>query len=165
MLSAYYTLSWSRRMFEDFYFDWYPDRNDNRHKFTLPTQWRPSRKYEIYSSWNYHSGNRMSVATQFLPGIYYSESIIGKTQGFVFEEPNGIKMPDYHRLDIGVNIHKKSKNSNDVIWNISLYNVYCRLNPLYAYVDSEVVNGQYRFFGRSVGIIPIVPSFSYTRKF
>ncbi len=164
-INVYYTLSWSERFFEDIWPDWYRDRNDNRHKFTLTTQWRPSWKYEIYSSWNYHSGNRMSVATQFLPGIYYSDSISGRTQGFVFEEPNGIKMPDYHRLDIGVNIHKKSKNSDDVIWNISVYNVYCRLNPLYAYVHSEVMNGQYRFFGRSVGIIPIVPSFSYTRKF
>lgn len=164
-INVYYTLSWSERFFEDIWPDWYRDRNDNRHKFTLTTQWRPNRKYEIYSSWNYHSGNRMSVATQFLPGIYYSDSVIGSTQGFVFEEPNGIKMPDYHRLDVGVNIHKKSNNSDDVIWNISVYNVYCRLNPLYAYVDSEVMNGQYRFFGRSVGIIPIVPSFSYTRKF
>lgn len=31
-LTAYYTLSWSQRLFEEFYPCWYRDRNDNRHK-------------------------------------------------------------------------------------------------------------------------------------
>ena len=71
-------------------------------------------------------------------------------------------MPAYHRLDAGFNFKKTTKRGNESIWNLSVYNAYCRMNPIWAAVD---YNGQGKFLGKAYGIIPIIPSFSYTLRF
>ena len=174
-LNAFYTLSWSQRLFEDIWPGWYPDRNDNRHKITLMANWKHSDKYEFYLAWNYHSGNHMTVPSQFVPLVYYDTD---KYSGLnLFEAPNNVSLPDYHRLDAGVNIHTRTRKGREAIWNISVYNVYCRINPLFATIrESNPSRDIYSidiphpvrvasFIGSGVGIIPILPSFSYTCKF
>lgn len=153
--NVYYTLSWSQRKFDDFYEGWYRDRNDNRHKLTLMAKHKFSRRFEIYGAWNWHSGNRVTIATHETPdGLD------------VYTEPNNIKLPDYHRLDVGMNFSKITKRGNTAVWNLSLYNAYCRANPITAYEDFKYVNGEkMAIFGSALGIIPIIPTFSYTLKF
>ena len=66
--------------------------------------------------------------------------------------------------------------SCESIWNLSLYNAYCRMNPFVAMVALEyddIYNENWNDFspvkytpkGYVYGIIPIVPTFSYTLKF
>lgn len=164
-LEAYYTLSWSQRFFPDFYPTWYKDRNDNRHKITLVASRRFGKRFEMFASWNYHSGGWMTAKSQ---AIWNGE--IGDNPEMFYTYPNNLQIPDYHRLDIGFNFHKTTKRGNESIWNLSLYNVYCRLNPLFSevkkYYDFTEDNmiGLY-YVGASYGVIPIIPSFSYTLKF
>ena len=164
-ITAYYTLSWSQRLFEDFYPFWYKDRNDNRHKITLTATRRLGKKCEVYGSWNYHSGGWMTSQSQ---AIWEGE--IGKWPETFYSYPNNIQIPDYHRLDVGFNFHKTTKRGNESIWNLSLYNAYCRINPIMSYVaesydfTEENLSG-FNFVGEAMGIIPIIPSFSYTLKF
>ena len=163
MLNAFYTLSWNERFFEQIYSGWYRDRNDNRHKLTLQASWRVNKKWELYSAWNYHSGNRMTLPTQYLQGVYTDSSRFSDSfsHQWVYEMPNNVKLPDYHRLDLGANIHGRTKRGNDYVWNISIYNVYCRINPVYATVVRKVDPVYVAFKGRNVGMFPILPSFSY----
>lgn len=158
-----YTLSWSERFFPEFSDSWYRDRNDNRHKFNITATHRFSERFEIYGGWVYHSGNRMTVSSQ---GKY--QGTINRPDGTIFHYydrvytgPNNIKMPDYHRLDVGMNFIKKRSDGKVRTWNFSAYNAYCRLNTVYA--DVQVEDGEYK--GTSYGIIPIIPTFSYTLKF
>ena len=81
-----------------------------------------------------------------------------------------MKVPAYHRLDIGFNFHKTTRRGNESIWNLSLYNAYCRMNPLasqvekyYDFTEDNIIGLTYH--GVGYGIIPIIPSFSYTLKF
>ena len=172
-LNAFYTLSWNDRLFEDIWPTWYRDRNDNRHKITLQANWRINKKWELYSAWNYHSGNRMTVPTHYIQGMYYGTQDYQLRSMWVYEEPNNVKIPDYHRLDIGANIHGKTKRGHEYIWNISIYNVYCRINPIYASAERRGVKrddptfdpGYVSFVGKGYGIVPIVPTFNYTIKF
>ena len=171
-LNAFYTLSWNERFFEDFWQDWYPDRNDNRHKLTFQANWRINGKYELYSAWNYHSGNRMTVPTQVLPQVYTNDVwLIDNEQTipiskWLYEEPNNLKLPDYHRLDIGMNIHRKTRHGREAVWNISVYNVYCRINPIYATFSYDSTKPEeVKLEGVSHGFIPIIPTFSYTLRF
>ena len=164
-VEAYYTLSWSQRLFPDFYPDWYMDRNDNRHKLTLTATRRFGKRFEMYASWNYHSGGWMTCESH---GIWDGE-LGGDVETF-YSVPNNTKVPDYHRLDIGFNFHKTTKRGNESIWNLSLYNAYCRMNPLasqvekyYDFTEANIVGLTY--YGAGYGIIPIIPSFSYTLKF
>ena len=153
--NVYYTLSWSQRNFDDFYRGWYRDRNDNRHKITLMAKHKFTKRFELYGAWNYHSGNRMTLPSHKTPdGVA------------IYLEPNNVKLPDYHRLDLGMNFVKNTKRGNTGIWNLSLYNAYCRINPIMAMEDYESVGGKIvAYYASGTGIIPIIPTFSYTLKF
>lgn len=170
--AAYYTLSKTERLFEDLYFTWYPDRNDNRHKINLSVNWHPNDKFELYAMWNYHSGNHMTVASHVLvdkqewtyvdfetqePVIAYYDKI----EDF-YSHPNNLQLPDYHRLDVGFNFHRKTRRGNDATWNISVYNAYCRMNPILATVDR---NDKHELKEFTYGIVPIIPSLGYTLNF
>ncbi len=164
--AAYYTLMWNQRKFDDFYKDWFRDRNDNRHKLTLMFKYKITKRFEVYSAWNYRSGSRMTVES------HYESAPDMPDQGYVIEypvysEPNNLQLPDYHRLDLGLNFHKTTKRGNHSIWNLSIYNVYCRTNIIYAYVSPEYDNkGKViGYIGEGLGLIPIIPTFSYTLKF
>lgn len=163
-LNLFYTLSWSWRKFDDIYTEWYLDRNDNRHKITLMGTHRFSEKFELYAAWNYHTGNRITMPTQYIPG----ENGDGE---YIYEQPNNVALPAYHRLDIGMNFHLKTRRGNESIWNLSIYNVYSRINPMFAYLqkentytpDGDLSNEHFVAYG--YGLIPILPTISYTFRF
>ena len=50
-MTAYSTLSWSRRKFDAVWHDWYPHRYDNRHKLTLTGSWKIGKSVDLYASW------------------------------------------------------------------------------------------------------------------
>ena len=100
----------------------------------------------------------MTVASQYLPAEEGAW-----TGQFLYESPNNAKMPDYHRLDVGFNFYRETKRGNMGVWNLSVYNAYCRINPLYASVVKD--KSKLKFEGLGIGIIPIVPTFSYTFRF
>lgn len=158
-----YTLSWSERFFPEFSERWFPDRNDNRHKLNITATHKFSKRFEIYGAWVYHSGNRMTVGMQgkyIGSGIEQGKGVLHYYDP-VYTGPNNIKMPDYHRLDAGMNFIKVRADGKIRTWNLSIYNVYCRINTVYASVD--IVDGEYK--GVSYGFIPIIPTFSYTLDF
>ena len=158
-LSAFYTLSWNERFFEDIYPKWYPDRNDHRHKITLMANHRFSKGFEIYAAWNWQSGRRFTASSHVVSHVYDDGSV---SYDFYNTSPNNLKMPPYHRLDIGMNFRKKTSKGNENVWNISVYNAYCRMNPIMAMVE-EKKDGT--FEGVGIAVIPIIPSFSYTYRF
>ena len=153
-LTAYYTLSWSQRKFDGIWPEWYSHRYDNRHKITLIGGWKLSRTVELYASWNYHSGNRMTVATH----IYNPGEVFDR----IYTQPNNVVLPDYHRLDLGANFRKISKKGLEHVWNISVYNVYNRKNVVFVSVSERDDKSLY---GTGRAIFPVIPSFSYCLKF
>lgn len=164
-----YTLSWSQRYFPEFYHTWYYDRNDYRNMLNATVTHKFSDKFDIYGGWTYHTGSRLTMADQ---GIDPSSSSSGDGQGHqrtgyqydeMYSEPFSVRMPAYHRLDVGMNFRKETKRGNEGIWNISVYNAYCRMNPIFAEVSTDDSTGRYT--GKSYGIIPVIPTVSYTLKF
>ena len=83
---------------------------------------------------------------------------------------NNYRFNAYHRLDLGVNFHKK-KRWGMRTWNISIYNVYNQLNPFMVYPSSEYSynpetgESEGRNFLNQITLFPIIPSVSYTIKF
>ena len=163
-ISAFYTLSWSKRRFKEFFHDWYPDRYDNRHKLTIAASHKFSDRFDIYASWNWHSGNRITVVSHSLPHEGYDpHDGFGRPHDF-HDTPNNMKLPDYHRLDLGANFRKTTKRGNESIWTISIYNTYCRMNPIWAdiWLSTDDVKG---YKCKAYAVVPIIPMFSYTLRF
>ncbi|MBR1415758.1 MAG: TonB-dependent receptor [Prevotella sp.] len=183
-----YTLSWNERRFDEFYTDWYYDKFDNRHKLNLSLRYNFGPKTQMYAAWTCHTGNRMTFPSQYVqlpdvpdghtqryvPSYYPYDGADAYESGtrFIYEHPNNITLPAYHRLDVGFNFCHTTKHGHERIWNLSIYNAYCHLNTLWNTISYQTpagnkVNlvGQEAFRVNTHGYIPIIPSFSYTIKF
>lgn len=162
--TASYTLSWNKRNFPDFYDGWYPDKFDCRNKINLNISYKISSGVDMYAAWSYHSGNRMTVAQQqvIIPIIPGTGNDGAYPAEWIYERPNNISLPDYHRLDLGFNFRKITKKGHERIWNLSIYNAYCRMNPFYAKIEQKY-DGSCAV--KAFSLFPIIPSFSYTLKF
>ena len=154
-LGANYTLSKSERYFENSYHTWYPDRNDNRHRINLTRSYRFNRRFELYAGWVFHSGNRFTGKSAYVwddeQGVEYE----------IYGSPNNYTLPAYHRLDLGFNWHHKTRNGGERTFNISVYNAYCHINPIFGMIEER----EGKMVGLAYGLIPIVPSISYLWKF
>ena len=153
-LTAYYTLSWSKRFFEAVYGDWFPDRNDNRHKINLVASWRFARKWELFANWNYHSGNRITFPSHYIE--------IGDARRYLYDAPYNTALPDYHRLDLGLDYATTFRSGHTLKLNISIYNAYNHLNASLAFLRTGKDGS---FSGMAYGLVPIIPTVSVTYKF
>lgn len=78
---------------------------DREHDLSLTLQYAINRYVDIAGTFVYGTGTRATLATQ----DYYDP--IENTEIHHITERNNYKMPDYHRLDLGVNIHFPHKYS------------------------------------------------------
>jgi hypothetical protein len=153
-LTAYYTLSWTQRKFEEIYGGWYPDHNDNRHKINLVASWKFAPKWQVFLDWNYHTGNRVTFPSHVVPSD-------GKVR-YLYDQPYNTKLPDYHRLDAGLEFATKFRNQHGLKVNLSVYNVYNHLNASLAFLKT---GDDGSFSGMAYGLVPIIPTISATYKF
>ena len=154
-LGANYTLSKSERYFENSYYTWYPDRNDNRHRINLTGSYRFNPRFELYAGWTFHSGNRFTGNSAYVwadeQGVEYE----------IYGSPNNYTLHACHRLDLGFNWHHKTRTGGERTFNISVYNAYCHVNPMFGMIEER----EGKMVGLAYGLIPIVPSISYLWKF
>ena len=162
-----YTWSRTMRQFDEInYGKPFHAKYDREHDLSVTLQYDITKKIDIAATFVYGTGTRATLATQ----TYY-DPITGQKVDYISER-NNFKMPDYHRLDLGINFHIPHKRSGDAslskggwlqnaehIVNISVYNVYNHQNPYLIYVDS------YNHALKQVSIFPILPSLSYQFKF
>lgn len=175
-----YGLSWSDRQFDELNKgERFPARFDNRHKLNIVVMHKISPKVEISAAWSYASGNHVTLSLENYeeygnPGRndYVGGYPYDGTYGTIdyFEGRNNYQLPAYHRLDLGIKIYRPKKKGRMGIWTISIYNVYSRMNPFMIYKkDKRVFDPKdgYKFVPvfKTVGIMPIIPSISYTYKF
>ncbi len=159
----------------------YPSRYDNRHKLNIVVMHKLSKKVELSAAWTYSSGNYTTLSLEnYYPSDHLHQPgerpFWGNGTGEdYYDQRNNYQLPAYHRLDVGINIYRPKKKGRMGIWNISIYNVYSRMNPILVYkgdVKEEAgsddygnPNVTYRNAFKSIGIFPIIPSVSYTYKF
>ncbi len=166
-----YTLAKSERWFPDGSINngrRFPYKYDRRHNFNINLTWEFSEKFDLNASWSYLSGGMATVPERYTlvhdghygnAGMWY--------EGEHVTSRNNYRLPPSHRLNLGVNFRKITKNSNERIWNVSLYNAYNSMNPNIAYMTEEYVpaTGENRLVMEQITLLPILPSFSYTLKF
>lgn len=78
---------------------------DRAHDLSLTLQYQINKRIELAGTFVYGTGTRATLATES-----YYDPTIGKDVDY-FEERNNYKMPDYHRLDLGITFHFPHKYS------------------------------------------------------
>lgn len=171
-----YGLMWSDRLFADQNGGKrFPSKYDNRHKVTLSATWKCSERVELNAGWVFMTGNRVTLSlenysypdgypTNIVPSYpHKDEEMLDYYAG-----KNNVRLPAYHRLDVGINIYRSLRRGRTGIWNVSLYNAYSRMNPIMIEKNNQKqsMNGTPlapRF--QQFALFPIIPSVSYTYKF
>lgn len=174
-----YGLSWSDRQFDELNQGArYPARFDNRHKLNIVVMHKISPKVELSAAWSYASGNHVTLSLE----NYYENGTgsptnndnryMGASESIdYYEGRNNYQLPAYHRLDLGIKIYRPKKKGRMGIWTVSIYNVYSRMNPFMIYKSDKTIPDPGSPYGKNVpvfktiGIMPIIPSISYTYKF
>lgn len=171
-----YGLMWSDRLFADQNGGKrFPSKYDNRHKVTLSATWKCSERVELNAGWVFMTGNRVTLSlenysypdgypTNIVPSYpHKDEEMLDYYAG-----KNNVRLPAYHRLDVGINIYRSLRRGRTGIWNVSLYNAYSRMNPIMIEknnqkqsMDGTPLAPRFRQFA----LFPIIPSVSYTYKF
>jgi len=160
-----YTLSWSKRKFDNISFgEWFPYRYDRRHDISIVLNHQFNDRIDVGATWVYGTGTAVTLPVMTYnrnvwPTLFFSTDPIR-----AFEGRNSYRMPAYHRLDIGINFHKEKKWGTRT-WSFGAYNAYNRLNPFFM-TQSQVytANGnQYTQF-KVHSLFPIIPYFTYTFK-
>lgn len=162
-----YSMLWNERRFEKKNNGQkFPSAYDNRHKANIVANWRINDRWEINAGWTIMSGNRITLPTKSYNPLPGTNEIIGSWENETIDyitSINNYRLPAYHRLDIGANLHVKGVNGKEGVWNFSLYNAYCNMNVI-AIRKRMHAPGKGAVYEK-LRMIPLIPSVSYTLKF
>lgn len=167
-----YTLSWTKHRFEELNFGKpYFARYDRRHYISIVGVYELSKKVTLSATWVYGTGNAITLPLATYPivlGDYGWGPQI--STGEEYGVKNGYRMAPYHRLDIGIQHHKK-KPKYEVTWEFSIYNAYNRHNPYFYFIDTEYsYNPQTGIETetqklKQFSLFPIIPTATWSIKF
>ncbi|MDR2684204.1 MAG: TonB-dependent receptor plug domain-containing protein, partial [Prevotellaceae bacterium] len=160
-----YTLAKSERLFnrpgqEINFGNVFPAKFDRRHDISITATHKFNNKIDIGATWVFSTGNACTLGLQSYSSGYVPDDSAPQKITYI-ESRNNYRFAPYHRLDVGVNFHKKKKYGTRT-WNISFYNIYNRQNPFIVLPETDS-NGQQVL--KQISIFPIIPSVSYSYKF
>ncbi len=149
----------------------YSAKQDRTHDFSIVGMYKIKPNMTLSANWVYYTGN----AVTFPSGKYEIENKIVN----LYTERNGYRMPDYHRLDLGLTIEnpnfkwsvnpetgekEKVMKRFSSSWNFSIYNAYGRENAYSIdFKESENVPGTTEAV--QLSLFKIIPSITYNFKF
>ena len=136
--------------------DFFPSNFDKPHDISLILNYKFTRRYSASMNFAYQTGRPVTYPV----GTFR----FNNADFVVFSDRNAFRIPDYYRLDLGINIegnHRKNKLAHS-FWTISVYNVLGRNNPYSVFFVTD--DGEIKALQSSIFAIPI-PSITYNFKF
>jgi len=136
--------------------DYFPANYDKPHDLSAVLNYKFTKRYSLSTNFIYQTGRPITYPI----GKY----TYGNAEYTLYSDRNKFRIPDYYRLDIGVNIegnHKIKKLAHS-FWNISIYNVLGRNNPYSVFFVTK--DGEVKAYKTSIFSVP-VPTITYNFKF
>jgi hypothetical protein len=178
-----YTLSWTQMQFDSLNFGKkFYARYDRRHDISVVGIYKLNEHITVSGTWVYGTGNAVTLPlSEYDAPVHLQDDPRDPSNPWYYDrhyntmfgqvvkdysQKNNFRMGAYHRLDLGIQFHKEKK-WGERIWEISVYNVYNRMNPFYYYVQynyDRVKNIETGVL-RQVSLFPVIPSFTYSFKF
>jgi hypothetical protein len=163
-----YTLSKNTRQFENIDSGKeFPYKYDRTHDFSIVCNYKIRKNIQFSATWVYTTGAASTVAVSKYPLLNFDYSNNLFNTGYTFDDAhlyngkNQFRLQAYHRLDIGFTFEKKLEKGTR-IWNLSIYNLYNRMNPFILYFDTNG-NNQRKLY--QVTLFPFIFSFNYSFLF
>jgi hypothetical protein len=136
--------------------EFFPANFDIPHELSLIANYKLTKRYSLSGNFIYQTGRPVTF-----PVGQFQE---GGNNYVLFSDRNQFRIPDYFRVDIGINIegnHRIKKFAHS-FWNISIYNVLGRNNPFSTFFVTD--NGEVKAFQSSIFTVP-VPTITYNFRF
>lgn len=136
--------------------EYFPSNYDKPHNFNMVGNYKFTRRYSFSMNVVYTSGRPVTY-----PAGKYELQGVEITH---FSDRNSYRIPDYFRVDIGVNVegnHKIHKPGHGY-WSVSIYNVLSRKNVYSVFFTNQ--NGKIKGYELSV-LGTAIPSITYNLKF
>ncbi len=137
--------------------NFFPTNYDKPHDLTAVLNYKFTERYSFSANFTYQTGRPITYPT--------GKFIFQGAEFLTYSNRNQFRIPDYYRLDIGINIegnHKIKKFAHS-FWNISVYNVLGRNNPYSVFFQTNE-NGNVEAYQSSIFSVPI-PTITYNFKF
>lgn len=136
--------------------NFFPANYDKPHNISIISNYRLTQRYSFSANFTYSTGRPIT----FPIGNYQ----IAGGNVILFSQRNQFRIPDYYRLDLGINIegnHKIKKLAHS-FWSISVYNVLGRKNPYSVFFVIE----EGRIQGRKLSVFGApIPTITYNFSF
>ncbi|AIY12542.1 TonB-dependent receptor [Cellulophaga baltica] len=171
-----YTLSWSERQFDELNLGKkFFDRYDRRHDISLVGIYKPSEKITLSGTWVLSTGNNYT-----LPNLQRLNNLgnfpINTNYNYYYGNEefssgrNNFRGETTHRLDLGIQFHKRKKSNKVRTWGVSLYNAYSRQNPFIYTLDTKNYdysdpNATIEKELTRISVLMFIPSVNYNLKF
>jgi hypothetical protein len=152
-----YTLSKTKRQFPDINGgSVFLAKQDRPNNISIVGMYALNPKITLSATWIFISGN---VVT-FPSGRYLVDGNLVP----YYTERNGYRMPDYHRLDLGLTWQRKKSERFEGSWSFSVYNVYGRANA-YAINFQQDPKNPAKMEAVQLSLFRFVPAISYNFRF
>jgi hypothetical protein len=135
---------------------WYLAKQDRTHDLSVVGIYEITPKWSVSALFVFYTGN----AVTFPSGKYQLD---GQTY-FIYTQRNGYRMPNYHRLDLGVTWLRKNTKKFESSWNFSIYNAYAHENA-YSITFRENADDPSKTEAVQTTLFRIVPAITYNFKF
>jgi hypothetical protein len=173
-----YTWSKSDRKFEEIsYGRVFPFTYDRRHVINIVATYNINDRINLGAGWTYYTGKAFTLSDEkaisanhfeneaydIVNNYYFGDDL--ETDGY-FKTRNNYRMPDYHRLDVGINFTKQLTRATRT-WSFGAYNAYFRPNAFLIYegYDFNPHTGESKSVIKQLSLFPFVPYFRYALKF
>ncbi len=136
--------------------EFFPANYDKPHDFSVVANYKLTKRFSFSGNFTYQTGRPITYPI--------GRFVFAGEEQVLYSDRNQFRIPDYYRLDLGVNIegnHKLKKLAHSFI-NISVYNVLGRNNPYSVFFVTE--EGQIKAYKTSIFSVP-VPTITYNFKF
>ena len=157
--SINYTLSTASRQYDalnnghPFPFDY-----DRLHDFNISINYKISEKWDFSALWIFGTGYPATVQVEkYSPALSVYTVIEHPFIIYYYPSLNNLRLPPYHRLDVGIH-HKKQGKLGEHSISFDIFNAYNRKNPINMYYWLNY-SFKYNY------LLPIIPSLTYTLRF
>jgi hypothetical protein len=131
-------------------------KQDRPNEISVVAVYQLNKKLTLSGTWVYYNGN----AVTFPSGRY---TVDGNIVPY-YTDRNGYRMPDYHRLDLGLTWERKKTVTRESSWNFSVYNAYARDNA-YAINFQQDPDDPTKMQAVKYSLFRFIPAVTYNFKF